>query len=103
MERVKERAWFAEEAAKKAGEEAAKLVVDLAATGRQRLATMESNVLHSYHTSAWLDPQEAGDPEDDVDNQEEEEDDGNNSAANEVCVYCHLFILFYTHKTLLLF
>jgi hypothetical protein len=90
MERAKERAWFTEEAAKKAGEEAAKLVADLAATERERLAATDSNVLHSYHTSVWSDPQDTGDPEDDVDEQEEEEDDGNDSAADDVCLYCHL-------------
>ena len=93
MEKVKDRARIAEEAAKLAAEEAAKLVADHAEKERQRFAA-EMRLDTSSSKRTWSDIQEIGDEDDDdEDDDREEEEEGNDSAPEGVCIYiCYSLI-----------
>jgi hypothetical protein len=99
MQKAKDRARMAEEAAKSAAEEAAKLVADHEAKERQRFADMQPEFYSSKRT--WFDADDMADNNDDDDDddddreeEEEEEEEGNNSAPDNVCTHYYSFIHF---------
>jgi hypothetical protein len=85
MEKAKDRARIAEEAAK--------LVADHAEKERQRFAA-EMRLDTSSSKRTWSDIQEIGDEDDDdEDDDREEEEEGNDSAPEGVCIYiCYSLI-----------
>lgn len=87
MEKAKDRACMAEEAARLAADEAAKMVADHAEQEKRRFAAEMQ--LDSYSLKcAWLDTQDRG-YEDDEDNEDRKEEEGNDSAPEDVHIYIY--------------
>jgi len=104
MEKAKEKAWFAEQAAKDAVAEAARFTAEHAKKERERLAAMaQDDPTIIFMKRAWSHTQDMGDDDDNESENDEEEEDGNDLAGEEVrSISFHSFILHSQHHIIIL-